>query len=126
MQELGMIGAKVREAEEEDTAVVLEALSLDTGATLPTPRMERVRRMLEPGIGAEHRRRHSPEPATSTDDEDNDEKDTTDEESRRQSVEGRTIVLANPINALALGMMKLRAFRDRQNEIFKVLAGVVS
>ncbi|KAL5486324.1 hypothetical protein ACEPAI_7370 [Sanghuangporus weigelae] len=123
MRELCMIGAAVRAAEEEDTAIALEVLSTDSDAVLPAPRMERVRRILERGVGAEHRRRrHSSESATSTDEEDAEE----GEENRRRSIEGRAITLTNRINALALGMLKLRAFRDRQREIFKILASVVS
>ena len=52
--------------------------------------------------------------------------DDEGEDNRRRSVEGRAIILANRVNALALGMLKLRAFRDRQHEVFKILAGVVS
>ena len=123
MRELCMIGAAVRAAEEEDTAIALEALTTDSEAVLPTPRMERVRRILERGVGSEHRRRrHSSESATTTDDED----EAEDEDNRRRSIEGRAITLTNRINALALGMLKLRAFRDRQHEIFKILSGVVS
>ena len=44
----------------------------------------------------------------------------------RRSVEGRAIAFANRINSLALGMTKLRAFRERQEEVFRVLASVVS
>ena len=43
---------------------------------------------------------------------------------RRTSTEGRAVAFANRINALALGMTKLRAFRERQEMVFKVLAGV--
>ncbi|EJD07154.1 uncharacterized protein FOMMEDRAFT_138800 [Fomitiporia mediterranea MF3/22] len=127
MRELGMIGAAVRAAEEEDTVVALEALTNDSSAVLLTPRMDRVRRMLERGIGSEHRRHRSSGPATTTDEEsDDDDARDSEQERRRRSVEGRAIALANRINSLALGMSKLRAFRDRQNEIFKILASVTS
>ncbi|KAH8112605.1 hypothetical protein DFH11DRAFT_1728392 [Phellopilus nigrolimitatus] len=120
MCELGAIGAAARAAEEEDTMLALEILEGDAGAELPTPRMERMRRMLERGVGAEHRRRRSSAASS-----DSDEDDSAEEESRRRSIQGRAIALANRINALALGMTKLRAFRDRQNEVFKILAGIM-
>lgn len=47
-----------------------------------------------------------------------------EEGSGRRSAEGRAVGFANRINALALGMTKLRAFKERQNDVFKVLAGV--
>ena len=85
--------------------------------------MERVRRILERGVGSEGRKEHNDtEEATSDDDDDDNEREVR----RRQSLEGRAIALANKINALALGMTKLRAFRDRQHEIFKILASIRS
>lgn len=118
MHELGAIGVLARTYEEEDTQRVLEILGDDSGAELPEPRMERVQRMLEYGVSAEYRRRRAHE------EEDSDgEEEISD---RRRSIEGRAIGLANRINALALGMVKLKAFRDRQDEVFKILASVSS
>ena len=123
MNEIGAIGVAAREAEEEDTQRALQVLSEDAGAELPTPRMERVRRILERGVGSEGRKGlDDTEEATSDDDDDDNEREVR----RRQSLEGRAIALANKINALALGMTKLRAFRDRQHEIFKILASIRS
>ncbi|KAJ7905739.1 hypothetical protein B0H14DRAFT_3420895 [Mycena olivaceomarginata] len=42
----------------------------------------------------------------------------------RRSVEGRAVSFTNRVNALSLGMTKLRAFRERQDDVFKVLAGI--
>lgn len=119
MHELAAIGAVARAFEEEDTKRALEVLTEDAGATLPAPRMERVQRMLEYGIAAEHRRL--------PDDDDNEDEEADDEmQGRRRSIEGRAIAFANRVNALALGMTKLKAFRDRQDEVFKILASVSS
>ena len=43
---------------------------------------------------------------------------------RTTSTENRAVAFANRINALSLGMTKLRAFRERQEAVFKVLIGV--
>ena len=118
MRELGAIGQVVREAEEEDNQRTIEALT--QGQEPPAPRVERVRRMLERGIASEHRRRRS------KDDNDDEEDELEELDTGRRSIEGRAVALANRINALALGMTKLRPFRERQNEIFKILASVRS
>lgn len=118
MRELGAIGQVVREAEEEDNQLAIEAIT--QGKDLPAPRVDRVRRMLERGIGSEHRRQRS------MNDDGDDDMDPFQGDSGRRSIEGRAISLANRINALALGMTKLKPFRERQNEIFKILANVRS
>ncbi|THH17908.1 hypothetical protein EW146_g2999 [Bondarzewia mesenterica] len=104
MIELGAIGRHAKEVEDEDTA---EAMKLaQRGDDIPPPRIERVREMLEKGVGYEGRR--------------------GEESHRRSSLEGRAVAFTNRINALALGMTKLRAFRERQDDVFKVLAGIGS
>ena len=42
----------------------------------------------------------------------------------RQSTEGRAVAFANRMSALALAMTRLPQFKERQDEVFKVLAGV--
>ena len=117
--------------DEEDSLRAVEMLSSSNNVHLPTPRMERVERILERGVGGEYRRR-------SRDDDDTDEDDYADmgrtrgrdshdsggHARRPERVEGRAIAFANRVNALALGMTKLRAFRERQDEVFKILASV--
>ena len=44
----------------------------------------------------------------------------------RRSVEGRAVAFSNRVNALSLGMTKLRAFKERQGDVFKVLGGIGS
>jgi hypothetical protein len=44
----------------------------------------------------------------------------------RRSVEGRAVAFTNRVNALALGLTRLKAFKERQRDVFKVLAGIGS
>ncbi|KAI0067213.1 hypothetical protein BV25DRAFT_1074205 [Artomyces pyxidatus] len=100
MLELGAIGRHATEVEEEDTEEAMRRAQ--RGEDIDVPRIERVRAMLEAGPGRVE------EVAGGG----------------RRSVEGRAVAFANRINALALGMTRLKGFRERQDEVFKVLAGV--
>ncbi|KAM5539206.1 hypothetical protein V8D89_007079 [Ganoderma adspersum] len=111
MGELCAIGAALHAMEEEDSAATVRALQRGD-AEMPVPRHERVREILERGVG--HVRRAS----------DLGGEDEGAMRRRRTSTEGRAVAFANRINALALGMTGLRAFRERQETVFKVLAGV--
>ena len=101
--ELIAIGAAVEVCEAEDNADAIKAIS--RGSEPPEPRMERTKLVLENGVG--YNRQQVEERGSS-----------------RRSVQGRSVSLANRINALALGMTRLKAFRDRQNDVFSVLAGL--
>ena len=99
MAELGGIGSLAKEVEEADTE---EAMRLaQAGADIPPPRMERVKQMLQDGV-------------------------SYDAEGGRRSVEGRAVAFANRVNELALRMTRLKQFRDRQEDVFKVLGGIGS
>ncbi|KAF8624431.1 hypothetical protein AX17_007140 [Amanita inopinata Kibby_2008] len=103
MAELVAIGARVREVEEMDNRQAME--SVQKGEAVPEPILDRVKLILEHGVGRERGRGRG--------------------SGRREgSVEGRAVTLANRINALSLAMTKLKAFRERQDEVFKVLAGI--
>ncbi|KAI0749214.1 hypothetical protein C8Q80DRAFT_1160677 [Daedaleopsis nitida] len=108
MGELCAIGTALHEMEEADSEATVRALQ--RGEEPPVPRLERVYEILERGVG--HARRASDVGRGSG--------------RRRTSTEGRAVAFSNRINALALGMTKLRAFRERQEMVFKVLAGVGS
>lgn len=108
MMEFVAIGSTVKETEIADNADAVEIIS--RGGEPPEPRMERTKKVLENGVGYSRRRR---------DGED-------DMNTSRRSLEGRAVTLANRVNALALGMTRLKAFRDRQNDVFSVLAGLGS
>ncbi|KAI0351797.1 hypothetical protein OH77DRAFT_856197 [Trametes cingulata] len=109
MQELCAIGAAAHAMEEEDSAAAVRALQ--RGAEPPVPRLERVREILEGGVG--HAFGDTVERGAAG-----------DPRRRRTSTEGRAVAFANRVNALALGMTKMRAFRERQEMVFRVLAGV--
>ncbi|KAJ6597124.1 hypothetical protein DFH09DRAFT_1357178 [Mycena vulgaris] len=102
MAELAAIGRAARELQEEDDMTAMQCAQ--RGKPIPTTRMDRVRMMLEEGVGYAQGRRDSDE--------------------GRRSVEGRAVSFTNRINALSLGMTRLRAFRERQGDVFKVLAGI--
>ncbi|KDQ08726.1 hypothetical protein BOTBODRAFT_118235 [Botryobasidium botryosum FD-172 SS1] len=102
-RELVSISHRAAEIGEEDDQRLIR--KLERGSTnIPEPRMERLRRMLERGVGYA-----AMEEAERT--------------GRSASPEGTVMQLANRVNALALGMSKLAAFRERQDVVFKVLAG---
>jgi len=108
MMEFMAIGSTVKECEAEDNADAIQIIS--RGGVPPEPRMERTKKVLESGIGYSRRRRISED----------------DGNSNRRSTQGRAVTLANRINALALGMTRHKAFRDRQNDVFSILAALGS
>ncbi|KAH7903680.1 hypothetical protein BJ138DRAFT_1131268 [Hygrophoropsis aurantiaca] len=101
MAELAAIGraAGVMAGEDDEAAMACA----ERGEDMPEPRLERVRRMLEGGVGCEA---------------------GAGEAQGRRSVEGRAVAFVNRINALGLGIMRVKAFRERQAEVFAVLAGI--
>lgn len=106
--ELVAIGSAVKDCEAEDDAEAINIVS--KGGVPPEPRMERTKKVLENGVGYYSRRARS----------------RADTNANRRSVRGRAVTLANRINALALGTTKLKAFRDREKDVFSVLAGLGS
>jgi len=74
------------------------------GRIYQRPGMERVKTMLEEGIGH----------------------DSADASQGRRSVEGRAVAFMNRVNSLALALTRLKAFRERQKEVFRVLSGIGS
>ncbi|KAI6025725.1 hypothetical protein F5J12DRAFT_445782 [Pisolithus orientalis] len=102
MAELVSIGHSARQMTEEDD--LFAAQCLQGGEELPESRLERVKKMLEGGVGYDQAQ--------------------GDDESDRRSIEGRAVVFTNRINALGLGILQIKSFRERQAEVFKVL-GVI-
>ncbi|KIL57646.1 hypothetical protein M378DRAFT_171541 [Amanita muscaria Koide BX008] len=102
MKEIINIGVKAKEIEERDNNSAMECAS--RGEELPDPVMDRVKVILELGVGHEREGGRG----------------------GRTSFEGRAVTFANRINALSLAMTKLRAFRERQEQVFKILAGIGS
>ena len=104
MAELATIGKLAKNMEEEDTQIAIQ-LAQD-GKEVPLSRLDRVRSILTEGVGNEG--------------------EISAARQGRRSVEGRAVAFANRVNALSLGMTKIKAFRERQEGVFKVLAGIGS
>ncbi|KAG6845248.1 hypothetical protein H0H87_011983 [Tephrocybe sp. NHM501043] len=102
MLELAAIGAQAKDIEDADNETAMQYAQ--RGEDIPPSKMDRVRKMLEQGVGYAEGRQEAAE--------------------GRRSVEGRAVAFTNRINALSLGMTRLRAFRERQDEVFKVLSGI--
>ncbi|KAM6490147.1 hypothetical protein JOM56_014339 [Amanita muscaria] len=102
MKEIIDIGVKAKEIEGRDNNSAMECAS--RGEEMPDPVMDRVKVILELGVGHEREGGRG----------------------GRTSFEGRAVTFANRINALSLAMTKLRAFRERQEQVFKILAGIGS
>jgi len=116
MFELARIGQEARTADDEDTERAMKLIQRGQDDRIGTPRMERVRRVLELGVGYEDAQRDAAEAAAS---------DSEGENTSRRSLEGRAVQMANRINTLALRMTMLPEFKQRQEYVFKVLEGVV-
>jgi hypothetical protein len=104
MAEVAAIGHQAKTIEEEDDNTAMKYA--ERGQDIPPSKMDRVKMMLEEGVGYDRGR--------------------IEAEEGRRSVEGRAVAFTNRINALSLGMTRLRAFRERQEDVFKVLAGIGS
>ncbi|KAI0761013.1 hypothetical protein BD413DRAFT_495917 [Trametes elegans] len=113
MEELCAIGAAAHAMEEEDSAAAVRALQ--RGEEPAVPRLERVRDIIGGGVGHAFADGGVGEAGSGG---------GGDPRRRRTSTEGRAVAFANRVNALALGMTRLRAFRERQEMVFNVLAGV--
>jgi hypothetical protein len=107
MVELSAIGQQAKSIDEEDNQRAMELAQQGRSDDIPLSRLDRVRLMLEKGIGYEH---------------DHDD----DGGGGRRSVEGRAVAFANRVNALGLALTKLKAFKERQEYVFKVLGGIGS
>ncbi|KAH9054968.1 hypothetical protein EDB87DRAFT_1688611 [Lactarius vividus] len=105
MREFVAVGVEAALIEEEDTVAAI-ALAQE-GRTVPVPRIERARSLLERGAGYDVL-----------------EGEEGRDSGGRRSAEGRAVAFANRVNALALGMTRLPQFRERQAEVFRVLAAV--
>ena len=117
MRELCEIGAAVHVMEEEDSEVSVKALQ--EGKTPPVPRLERVEKVLKGGVSYVY-----DDTQSDSEGELRSSATTRGERRRTTSTENRAVAFANRINALSLGMTKLRAFKERQEIVFKVLIGV--
>ena len=102
MSEFSAIGREAAHIEEEDTMVAIRLVQEGREGEVAVPRLERARLLLERGAGY----------------------DVDSGSNGRRSVEGRAVAFANRVNALALAMTGLPQFKERQDEVFRVLASV--
>ena len=102
MSEFSAIGREAAHMEEEDTTEAIRLVQEGREGEIAVPRLERARLLLERGAGY----------------------DVDSVNSGRRSAEGRAVTFANRVNALALAMTQLPQFKERQDEVFRVLAGV--
>jgi len=102
MREFAAIGREVASIEEEDTMEAIRLVQEGRDGEVRVPRLERARLLLERGPGY----------------------DAGNGNGGRRSAEGRAVAFANRVNALALAVTRLPQFRERQDDVFKVLAGV--
>ena len=103
MSEFSAIGREAAHIEEEDTTMAIRLVQEGREGEVAVPRLERARLLLERGAGYDVDGGRS---------------------NGRRSAEGRAIAFANRVNALALAMTRLPQFKERQDEVFRVLAGV--
>ena len=101
MREFAAIGREAARIEEEDTVEAIRLVQEGREGEVRVPRLERARLLLERGAGYD-----------------------IGNSGRRRSAEGRAVVFANRVNALALTVTRLPQFRERQDDVFRVLAGV--
>jgi len=101
VKELISIGLDAAQLQEEDTQQVIRCLQ--SGEDIPVPRSERVTKILEEGIGGDG-----------------------GDDGVRRSLEGRAVVFANRVSRLSLTLTKLKAFKDRQGDVFQLLMMAVS
>ena len=104
LSEFFAIGRETVYIEEEDTVEVIRLVQEGREGEVIVPRLERARLLLERGAG----------------------NDVDGGNGGRRSAEGHAVAVAfaNRANALALAMTQLPQFKESQDEVFKVLAGV--
>ena len=102
LREFAAIGREAARMEEEDTVEAVRLVSEGREGEVRAPRLERTRVLLERGAGY----------------------DDGGGNGGRRSAEGRAVAFANRVNALALSVTRLPQFRERQDDVFRVLASV--
>ena len=103
MREFSAIGREATRIEEEDTMEAIRLVQEGREGEVRAPRLERARLLLERGAGYDLGNNNG---------------------GRRRSTEGRAVAFANRVNALAMTVTRLPQFRERQDDVFRVLAGV--
>ena len=102
MLEVGAIGKDARHYADEDDEDAIRLAA--RGRHIPEPLMDRVRRILESGVGYDER-----------------ERSPSADENGRRSAEGRAVQFANKVNRLALTVTGMPAFQAYAKDVFQVL-----
>ncbi|KAG1759722.1 hypothetical protein EDD22DRAFT_980941 [Suillus occidentalis] len=102
MMELIAIGRDAQVMQDEDNEETIKAIERGD-QDIPEPRFERVQAIIVDGVRVGG--------------------DTAADRcrTRKRSVEGRAVAFANRVNALGLSISRIKAFRDREKEVFDVL-----
>ncbi|KAG1835146.1 hypothetical protein EV424DRAFT_1468266 [Suillus variegatus] len=102
MMELIAIGRDAQVMQDEDNEATIKAIERGD-EDIPEPRFERVQAIIINGVRVSG--------------------STADDRcrTRKRSVEGRAVAFANRVNALGLSISRIKAFRDREKEVFDVL-----
>lgn len=101
MVELIAIGRDAQVMQDEDNEATIKAIERGD-EDIPEPRFERVTSILIDGVRVS--------------------RDSADGcRARKRSMEGRAVAFANRVNALGLSISRIKAFRDREKEVFNVL-----
>jgi hypothetical protein len=102
MMELIAIGRDAQVMQDEDNGATIKAIERGDD-DIPEPRFERVQAIIIDGVRVDG--------GTAAD----------GCRTRKRSVEGRAVAFANRVNALGLSISRIKAFRDREKEVFAVL-----
>ncbi|KAG2110282.1 uncharacterized protein F5147DRAFT_689920 [Suillus discolor] len=102
MMELIAIGRDAQVMQDEDNEATIKAIERGD-EDIPEPRFERVQAIIINGVRVS---RGAADDRCRT---------------RKRSVEGRAVTFANRVNALGLSISRIKAFRDREKEVFDVL-----
>jgi hypothetical protein len=102
MMELIAVGRDAQAMQDGDNEATIKAIERGD-EDIPEPRFERVQAIIIDGVRVG--------------------RGTADDNCRRRkrSVEGRAVAFANRVNALGLSISRIKAFRDREKEVFDVL-----
>ncbi|KAG2153988.1 hypothetical protein DEU56DRAFT_976747 [Suillus clintonianus] len=102
MMELIAVGRDAQVMQDEDNEATIKVIERGD-ADIPEPRFERVKVIIIDGV------------RVCGDCADNGSR------ARKRSLEGRAVAFANRVNALGLSISRIKAFRDREKEVFDVL-----
>jgi hypothetical protein len=108
MTEFGSLSKAAKAMDEEDSERAVQTYA--DGGEPGEPRLERVRAVLASGAGIESDSKAA----------------EAGHAQARRSEEGTVLAFANRVSGLAMRMVELRPFRERQAEVFKILVGVGS